>query len=151
MHASSSTLTRRLAQGFTLIEVMIVVAIVAILASVAYPAYTDYIIRGRIPDATSGLSAWQIKMEQYFQDNRSYLNGATCGVAAPAATDTFTFSCADDPAPTATSYTLKATGTGAMNGFVYTIDQDGTRASTVSAAWGSNNYTCWATRKGGGC
>ena len=38
--------------GFTLIEVMIVVAIVAILSAVALPSYNDYVTRGRIPDAT---------------------------------------------------------------------------------------------------
>jgi type IV pilus assembly protein PilE len=57
--------------GFTLIEVMIVIAIIAILAGVAMPSYVDYLRRGRIPDATATLSTLQVKMEQWFQDNRS--------------------------------------------------------------------------------
>jgi type IV pilus assembly protein PilE len=145
----SKTFARRLALGFTLIEVMIVVAIIAILASVAYPAYTDYVIRGRIPEATSALSAWQVKMEQYFQDNRSYVAGGTCGVALPVATANFTFSC---PVITATTFTLRATGvTGSqMNGFVFNIDQNSTRSSTASSAWGGQAFaSCWITRKGG--
>ena len=56
----------RVRRGFTLIELMVVVAIVAILAVVAMPAYTDYIVRGKIPDATSRLSAMQVQMEQFF-------------------------------------------------------------------------------------
>ena len=63
--------------GFTLIEVMIVVAIVAILSMVAYPAYTDYVIRGNIPVATAGLATKQVQMEQFFQDRRTYVGGET--------------------------------------------------------------------------
>lgn len=141
---------RRLARGFTLIEVMIVVVIVAILASVAYPAYTDYITRGRIPEATSALSAWQIRMEQYFQDNRSYQSAANvCGVANPASTTNFAFSCAT---ASATTFTLTATGQAAMSGFAFTINQDGTRQSTaLPDGWGTEPINCWVTKKGGAC
>ena len=59
--------------GFTLIEVMITVVIVAILAAVALPSYRNYQYRGKIPDAVSNLSAKRVKMEQYFQDNKTYL------------------------------------------------------------------------------
>lgn len=147
MQASSPTLSRRLALGFTLIEVMIVVVIVAILASVAYPSYQDYVTRGRIPDATSALSTWQVRMEQYFQDNRSYLNGTACGVVDPDDTTNFTFECADQ---TATTYTLRAVGAGAMTGFTFTINQDNTRRTTLtSSSWGSGSHDCWISKKGG--
>jgi type IV pilus assembly protein PilE len=56
-------------RGFTLIEVMIVVAIVAILSSVAYPAYTDYVRRGQLQEAFTNLANYRIQMEQYYQDN----------------------------------------------------------------------------------
>jgi type IV pilus assembly protein PilE len=70
--------------GFTLLEVMVVVAIVAILASVAYPSYADYITRSRIIQATTSLSDYRVKMEQFFQDNRTYAAAGVCGVPAPA-------------------------------------------------------------------
>jgi type IV pilus assembly protein PilE len=135
---------------------MVVVAIVAILASVAIPSYTDYVTRGRIPDATSNLASKRVQMEQFFQDNHTYAC-ATCtgGVAPPCANDTsssryFTFSC-DAGASSATTYKLVATGTGPMNGFVYTIDQDNLKATTsVPSGW-TVNASCWVTKKGGVC
>ena len=69
--------------GFTLIELMITMVVLAILAAIAIPSYTDYILRGKIPEATSNLQAAKTKMEQYFQDNRSYPTG--CVVAPTAA------------------------------------------------------------------
>jgi len=50
--------------GFTLIEVMIVVAVISVLAMVAYPSYRDYMIRGNIPQATAALALKQAQMEQ---------------------------------------------------------------------------------------
>ena len=58
--------------GFTLIELMIVVAIVTILAAVGYPSYTDYVMRSHRQAAKN--AAFQIadRQEQFFLDNRSY-------------------------------------------------------------------------------
>lgn len=139
-------------RGFTLIEVMVVVAIVAILARVALPAYLDHLRRGRIPDATATLSALQVKMEQWFQDNRSYYTSAsvrTCGVTAGASSH-FSFSCT---ASSDTAYVWTATGIGAMAGFSYTINQDGTQTSAVTgvSGWTSPTGSCWVTKKGGVC
>jgi type IV pilus assembly protein PilE len=141
--------------GFTLIELMIVVAIVGILATIAYPAYTDYLIRGRIPDATSALAAKRVQMEQFFQDNRRYDQTAVGAVANPvcANDDTtsrfFTFSC--NPAATATAYTLEAVGVGPMAGFGYTVTEANAKASNITrAGWGSSG-NCWTIRKDGSC
>lgn len=137
--------------GFTLIELMVTVAIVAILAAVALPAYSDYLIRGKIPQAANNLSSMRIKLEQFFQDNRTYAGACVAGSAAPLpAADNFTYTC---PTLTDTTYTVVATGTGSMNGFVYTIDQAGAKQTTglPSAAWGTATVNCWVVRKGGGC
>ena len=127
--------------GFTLIELMVAVAIVAILAAIALPAYQDYVRRGIIQDGTSALAQGRIAMEQWFQDNRTYV-GATC----PTNTKYFTFS--GCTTATATTYTITATGQGAVTGFNYTINQNNVRASTTS--WG-NGTTCWIMRKGDSC
>jgi type IV pilus assembly protein PilE len=86
---------RSASKGFTLIEVMIVVAIVAILAAIALPAYGDYVRRGQLPEAFAGMSDLRVKMEQYYQDNRSYGTANCADVSTPvwaAGTPTLTYS-----------------------------------------------------------
>jgi type IV pilus assembly protein PilE len=138
--------------GFTLIELMVTVAIAAILASVAIPMYRDYIIRSRIIDATSRLSDFRVRMEQFFMDNRTYAAGDACGVASPADSDdaAFTISCAG---ATATAYTATATGkeSKGMKNFIYTIVASGAKATTsVPSGWTAATG-CWTTRKDGSC
>lgn len=152
MHATTNRRPPgRLQQGFTLVEVMIVVAIVGILSAVAYPAYQDYVIRSKVPEATSNLATRQTRMEQWFQDQRSFLNPAgTCGAAAASDTTTsqyFNFTCA----ATATSYTLTATGKNQMAGFTYTVNDGGTRATTAAPSGWNTSTSCWITKKGESC
>lgn len=138
--------------GFTLIELMVTVAIVAILAAVAVPSYKDYSMRGKIPQATNNLATLRVQLEQYYQDNRTYVGACAAGTVAPLpATDDFQYSC---PTLTATAFTARATGvsTGLMNGFTYTIDQSNARSTTaVPTGWGTAPVSCWVTKKGGAC
>jgi len=134
-------------RGFTLIEVMVTVAIVAILAAVALPSYRDYVMRGKIPEATSTLSAKRVQMEQYFQDNRSYINAPACN-ADTTTSRHFDFTCT---VQNATQFTLQAAGKGSMNGFTYTVTQNDAKASTVTASGWTGNTSCWVTQKGGLC
>lgn len=136
--------------GFTLIELMIVVVVVAILTSVAYPSYTDYVTRGRIPEATSALADKRIQMEQWFQDNRTYAGAPAC-TSDTTTSQLFTFSCT--AAATATAYTLQAVGRGSMTGFSYTINQGGTKTSGITRSGWSNPSpnNCWAIRRDGSC
>ncbi len=137
------------ARGFTLIEVMITMVILGILAAIAIPNYADYVTRGRIPEATNALSDMRIKMEQFFQDNRTYVAAGACGAPIPTGLSKFAVTCA----ATATTYTATATGTGAMAGFNYQINQLGARTTqnVPNANWGATPVNCWVVRKGGGC
>jgi type IV pilus assembly protein PilE len=144
--------------GLTLIEILIAVAIVSILASIALPAYRDYVLRGKLTDAQAQLSATRARLEQYFQDNRSYppqCGGTAAGLPAftlPAATNYFTVTCAAG-ATVGQTYTLTATGNagGGTGGFTYTLDDQGTRNTTaVPTGWQTRNG-CWVNRKPNAC
>lgn len=140
--------------GFTLIELMIVVAVIGILAAIAIPNYNEHVIKARITEAVAQLSDMRVRMEQYFQDNRSYTGACVAGTLAPppANTDHFTYACnIPGPAP-ANTYTVTATGAGKMAGFSYTINQANARVTvTVPAGWLGAGKTCWVMSKGGGC
>lgn len=134
--------------GFTLIEVMVVVAIIAILAAIALPAYSDYVIRSRIAEATSGLAAKRARIEMFFDNNRTYADAPEC-TADSATSSVFTFSCSGTP--NTTTYTLQAVGAGQMAGFTFTINQANARATTSAPSGWTTNASCWVTRKGGIC
>jgi prepilin-type N-terminal cleavage/methylation domain-containing protein len=141
-------------QGFTLIELMITVAIIGILAAVALPAYRDYVLRGHLVTMTNDLIAIRVKMEQYYQDNRTYLSttSATSPCTSTAVSNTkpttYTTVCSN---LTATTFTATAAGSGSVADFVYTINQSDTKTSTMSSAWGGATASCWIMSKGESC
>ena len=132
--------SERNCKGFTLIEVMIVVAIIAILASIALPAYNDQIRKSRRTDAQRELVSWAQALERIFSANPT-TGYDDCSVGKPSGTSSnayYTFSTAagDGGACTSTSFTLAAvpiaSGSQAADG---TMTLDNTGARTPAAKW----------------
>ncbi|MDI1247129.1 MAG: type IV pilin protein [Rhodoferax sp.] len=138
-------------QGFTLVELMITVAIIGILASVALPSYRDYVRRGQVIDASTFLSDYRVKMEQYFQDNKNYGTGTSCvnGTNAPAwssfsASQYFTYACT--LRDSGQGYQITATGSsGAAIGHIYSVDEANVRATTRFRG-DTVSKNCWLTK-----
>lgn len=152
MNPMSHALPRQ--RGFTLIEVMIVVAIVAILSMIAIPSYRDYIIRGQLTEATTALQSYRAMMERYFQDNRTY--AAKGGFTPPCQTGDdasrtvgkFVITCT---LANADAYTLQAQGTGSMADFKMTVDQrDDKQTTGAPPGWGECNKH-WTLKRGQTC
>ena len=144
----------RAARGITLIELMVAVAIVAVLAGIAYPGYRDYLMRGRVAEASNGLTTVRAQMERHFQDNRTYATVGTFTTPCDAAPASRTFghfvvSCSGTP--TATTFTLAATGSGPVAGFTYTVNQLDARATTAAPSGWSTCATRWILRPGETC
>lgn len=71
-------------QGFTLIELMIVVAIIAILAAIALPAYQDYVARSQVSDAMSLTSGTKVAVAEYYADRGTWPTDNTQAGVSPA-------------------------------------------------------------------
>lgn len=69
-------------QGFTLFELMVVVAIIAILSGIAIPAYTGYITNARITECAAEVTAISLAQKQYFLENNRYFPLVTTAVSS---------------------------------------------------------------------
>lgn len=123
--------------GFTLIELMIVVAIVALLAAIGYPAYTDQVRKARRADAQAELNDAASREEQFFLDNKTYTTSfGNTGLNISTTTE-------------GGYYTLSATMAG--GGYVLTATPQGAQASdpcgaltlNSSGVRGAAKSDCW--------
>jgi len=73
------TMKHSVQKGFTLIELMIVVAIIGILAALAIPAYTDYTIKSRVAEGASLSGAAKTGLEVYWSENGTFVDDSGTG------------------------------------------------------------------------
>jgi len=135
------------AAGFTLIELMIVIAIVAVLAAIAYPSYLDSIRKARRADAVDALLTLQNLQEKHRANNTTYGAAADIGIAADGSSTSadgyYTLAVAN---VSAVAFTLTATATGTQAGDTHCAAM----TLTISAAnprgvKGGTNADCWKT------
>ena len=137
---------RKVHQGFTLIEVMIVVAIIGILSAIAMPSYTEYIRRGHRSEARASLLQMAQWMERAATANGVYPTATdnAAPVAAALASvqkERYTVTMAS----TALTFTVTATAKGAQvkdKCGDYTLDQAGTRGAKGETT-GALVSECW--------
>lgn len=133
--------------GFTLIELMIVVAIIAIIAAVAYPSYQEHVRKTRRADAQTALLELSQFMERHYTANGRYLqaNGTAPVLPfteAPKDGAAKAYDLSFTAAPTANAYTLRAVPKGSMAGDAcgtLTISNTGAKGQAV----GATLEQCW--------
>lgn len=127
---------RQRSSGFTLVELMIVVAIVAILAAIAYPAYGRYVEKARRADGKAALLDAAQRLERCHTQFNAYDNAA-CAFAATSPDGHYAITVVRD----AMTFTLTATPQGVQASSpcgTYTLDHTGARTAEGTAA-----DRCW--------
>jgi len=106
---------RRLQKGFTLIELMIVVAIVGILAAIAIPAYKDYIARSKVSECAATIGACKTSVTEFYNTKNRLPSGAQSAGCSTNASQYCSSLDVDTAGRISSTVNAAATGAGSAN------------------------------------
>lgn len=140
--------------GFTLLELLIVIAIIGILSGIALPAYKDYTRQGHLSAAASTLSMLANQLESHYLETRRYSNDQDICDIPDSSDDYFNYTCTLQN-DSDQQYLLSASSTSKLSAsktIILSLNEQGIKSTRIlTGSNASEEFQCWILSSSGDC